>query len=200
MRRLAKVLAVSVLGWGAWSVFSHERSVRPPDGVLVQSVPLQHNYVDEKPSIRHGAYTLLPRAHYDITGRVLLLIPYSDGWSNLAPLDVALGWQEMSDNLFLASLTITGDRRTLLVVSTDNSIQDYNPLLARSSNNHLIPEDAGIESQLRALRVGQVVRLSGELVDVSGPNGFEAHTSLLRLDVGDNACEIILVRGVQVKN
>jgi hypothetical protein len=30
-------------------------------------------------------YTLTPRAHYDITGRVLMHVLYSDSWSPMAP-------------------------------------------------------------------------------------------------------------------
>jgi hypothetical protein len=104
----------------------------------------------------------------------------------------------MSDNATLARLTITEHDRALLVDSTDKSIKDFYPFQVRSSNNHLIPEDSDIDSAIRALKVGQVVELEGELVDARAP-GFEAHTSLLRNDIGDNACEILLVRRVKVK-
>jgi hypothetical protein len=63
----------------------------------------------------------------------------------------------------------------------------------------LIPEDGAIEREIRALRVGQVVELEGELVDVVEPNGSLEHTSMLRMDDGDYACEILLVRRVKVK-
>jgi hypothetical protein len=198
VNRLLKLAAVSALGCAAWSVYCHGRTVHPPDGVLVEGWPAQHNYVDDKPVIRRGAWTLTPRAHYDITGRVLQLVAYSDVWSDLAPVDLSLGWQEMSDNANLARFTITERDRTLLVDSIDKSIKDFYPFQVRSSNNHLIPEDGAIESSIRGLKVGQVVELEGELVDVAGPD-YQAHTSLLRNDVGDYACEILLVRRVKVK-
>jgi hypothetical protein len=175
-----------------------ERTVHPPDGVLVEGWPRQHNYVDDQTPIHKLDYTLYPRAHYDITGRVLMHVIYSDNWSDLSPVDVSLGWQEMSDNATLARLTITEHDRALLVDSTDKSIKDFYPFQVRSSNNHLIPEDSDIDSAIRALKVGQVVELEGELVDARAP-GFEAHTSLLRNDIGDNAGEILLVRRVKVK-
>jgi hypothetical protein len=40
-------------------------------------------------------------------------------------------------------------------------------------------------------------RLEGEL-DVTAP-GFEAHTSLLRNDIGHKSCEILLVRRVKIE-
>jgi hypothetical protein len=200
MIKLAKLFVASALVCVAWNVFSHEHSVRPPDGVLVDDRPLQHNYVDDKPPIRHGAWTLIPRAHYDIKGRVLQHVLYTDDWwKDLAPVDVSLGWGDMSDNATLAALSIVEHDRRLYEDSIDGSIKDYNWVLWQSSNNHLIPENSDIESAIRGLKVGQVVELEGELVDVVESDGSIEHTSLLRMDNGDYACEILLVRRVQIK-
>jgi hypothetical protein len=199
MNKLAKFVAASALGCIAWNVFSHERSAHPPDGVLIEDRPLQHNYVDDKPPIQHGAYTLIPRAHYRITGRVLVKTRYSDDWfAEVSPLDLSLGWQDMSDNVTLANFTFTEHERRMYTHPLNDSIQDYNWVIAESSNNHLIPENSDIESQLRAIRVGNVVELEGELVDVIA-TGWEAHTSVMRMDLGDGACEILLVRRVKIK-
>jgi hypothetical protein len=101
--------------------------VHPPDGVLVEDRPLQHNYVDDKPPIHHGAWTLIPRAHYHIKGRVLAHERYTDDWwANLAPIDVSMGWGDMSDNATLATLTISEHERRLYAASVDDSIKDYN--------------------------------------------------------------------------
>ena len=88
MIRLLKLVAVSALGCVAWNVYSHGGTVSPPDGILVEDRPLQHNYVDDKPPIKHGAWTLVPRAHYRITGRVLQHVLYTDDWwKDLAPIE-----------------------------------------------------------------------------------------------------------------
>jgi hypothetical protein len=199
MNKLAKFVAASALGCIAWNVFSHARSVRPPDGVLVEDAPRQHNYVDDKPPIHQGAYTLIPRAHYNITGRVLVRERYTNDWfAAISPLDLSLGWQDMSDNATLDGFAFTEHERRFYMHPLNDSIKDYNWVLAESSNNHLIPENSDIESQLRAIRVGNVVELEGELVDVIA-TGWEAHTSVLRMDTGDGACEILLVRRVKIK-
>lgn len=201
MNKLAKVVAASALGCIAWNVFSNERSVRPPDGVLVEDRPLQHNYVDDKPPIHHGAWTLIPRAHYDIKGRVLAHVRYTDDWwKDLAPIDVSLGWKDMSDNATLDSLTFNEhDRRLYIDEPKGAGYTDYYWMMTEASNNHLIPDDSNVESQLRAIRVGNVVELEGELVDVIEPDGSIEHTSMVRNDDGDNACEILLVRRVKIK-
>jgi hypothetical protein len=201
MNKLAMVIAASALGCIAWNVFSHERSVRPPDGVLVEDRPMQHNYVDDKPTIRHGAWKLIPRAHYDIKGRVLQHVTYTDDWwKDLAPIDVSLGWQDMSDNATLAGFAFNEHDRTLYTEEPHGpGYTDYYWMMTETSNNHLIPEDAAIEEQLRAIRVGNVVELEGELVDVIEPDGTVEHTSMVRNDDGDHACEILLVRRVKIK-
>jgi hypothetical protein len=87
--RLLKLVAVAVLGWGCWRVYGPAHSVHPADGVLVEDFPSQHNYVDGKPPTHHGAYTLIPRAHYDITGRVLARERYRDDFlSALSPRSI----------------------------------------------------------------------------------------------------------------
>jgi len=63
---------------------------------------------------------------------------------------------------------------------------------------HAIPADDKVESQLRKLRPGQVVTLTGYLVDVRGPGGFAWNTSLRRDDAGDGACEIMWIEQVSV--
>ena len=44
-----------------------------------------------------------------------------------------------------------------------------------------------------------MVELEGELVDVIDRDGSIEHTSMVRNDDGDNACEILLVRRVKIK-
>jgi hypothetical protein len=76
---------------------------------------------------------LIPRAlrHQDISGRVLMLVTYSEFWADLAPVDLSLGWQQRHAQ----GSTITEHDGGLLVVSTDHSIQNYYPLQVRGSKN-----------------------------------------------------------------
>ena len=73
-------------------------------------------------------------------------------------------------------------------------------MLVHTSNNNLIPLNASIEAELLALRDGEGVRLMGDLVDAHSSDDWFINTSLVRDDDGEGACEVILVRGVQVKN
>jgi hypothetical protein len=62
-----------------------------------------------------------------------------------------------------------------------------------------VPADASVEHKLRKLRPGQIVHLSGYLVDVRGPGGFTWNTSLRRDDTGAGACEIMWIESVALE-
>ena len=69
---------------------------------------------------------------------------------------------------------------------------------SHTANTHLIPATGRIASALAHVRRGDVVRLEGDLVDVTGPDGFVWKTSLSRTDTGDGACETLYVRAVTI--
>ncbi|CAN5210507.1 hypothetical protein BH09PSE6_BH09PSE6_11980 [soil metagenome] len=66
------------------------------------------------------------------------------------------------------------------------------------SNNHLLTDDPRVAKRLRTVRVGDQIRLRGQLVEYSHDHGFAFHrgTSTTRDDTGDGACETIFVRDV----
>ncbi|HYL70105.1 MAG TPA: hypothetical protein VEY89_02235, partial [Candidatus Dormibacteraeota bacterium] len=72
-------------------------------------------------------------------------------------------------------------------------------VIEHSANTHVIPADAGIARQLARLRVGQVVHLSGSLVDATRDDGAWLRTSLTRSDTGAGACEVMLVEQVELR-
>ena len=68
------------------------------------------------------------------------------------------------------------------------------------SNNHLLTENPAIARQLRKLRVGDQVRLRGQLASYSHNAGFAftRGTSTTRDDTGNGACETVFVRDLEV--
>ena len=51
---------------------------------------------------------------------------------------------------------------------------------------------------LAQVREGQLIRLSGHLVQVEGDDGFRWVSSRTRDDTGDGACEVIWVEQLQI--
>jgi hypothetical protein len=71
--------------------------------------------------------------------------------------------------------------------------------ISHAAQIHAIPADADVERTLRKFRPGQIVHLSGYLVDVRGPGGFTWNTSLRRDDTGDGACEIMWIESATLE-
>ena len=72
-------------------------------------------------------------------------------------------------------------------------------VIEHSANTHVIPFDAAVGWQLRHLRVGQVVHLTGFLVNAVRDDGMYINTSLTRSDTGAGSCEVLLVEQVETR-
>ena len=195
------VLWTAVMIGAAWSVWEKWslRPVYPGNGELAAEEPRQSE-IKAEPTIRHGRWTLTPRANYDITARVLGREPYHfDLLADLVPEDLALGWGPMSDNRVLATFDISQSARFYTWRPHGALPIPRNDVISHSANTHVIPADARIQKQLARLRVGQVVRLTGTLVDATRDDGAWIKTSLTRTDSGAGACEVMLVESVDLQ-
>lgn len=189
------IALLAYIGWGGWNWFTN-RAYHPPDGVLADGEPAQTDAPGGE-KVQVGRWTLTVRANYRITARILARERYHfDALSDLVPEDLALGWGPMSDNRILRTLEIyQAGRFYFWRASAHSSIQrDY--VITHSANTHVIPQNAVIARQLARLRPGQVVTLSGELVDGLRDDGVWIKTSLTRNDTGAGACEVLLVSDV----
>ena len=175
------------------------RPLHPADGPVAQTDPLQTD-LDGAPAVAHGRWTLKPRARYDITARILSREDYHfDAMSDLVPEDLALGWGPMSDNRVLGAFEITQGARFYSWRPKAKLPISRQDVIEHSANTHVIPADSAIRSQLARLRVGQVVHLTGELVDGVRDDGASIRTSLTRSDTGAGACEVMLVEEVEAR-
>jgi hypothetical protein len=62
-----------------------------------------------------------------------------------------------------------------------------------------VPADSDVWRKLRKLRVGDVVKLEGMLVNLENPDVGTRTTSLTRDDTGAGACEIIYVKYATIR-
>lgn len=67
------------------------------------------------------------------------------------------------------------------------------------ANHHLVPKNDVIRRELKHVSVGDVVILSGFLVDIAKADGFRWTSSLSREDSGDGACELLWVDEVKIE-
>jgi hypothetical protein len=147
--------------------------------------------------VQVGRWTLTVRADYQITARILSREGYHfDALADLIPEDLALGWGPMSDNRMLRYVDISQSNRFYYWRAPANSPISRDSIITHSANTHVIPRNSVVRTLLARLRPGQVVTLSGELVDGMRDDGMWIKTSLVRNDTGAGSCEVLLVSDV----
>jgi hypothetical protein len=170
--------------------------MRAPDGVLAEGEPQQTNIADGE-KVQMGRWTLTIRATYQLKARVLARESYHfDAISDLVPEDLALGWGPMSDNSVLQTIDISQSNRFYYWHMSAATRLARETIISHSANTHVIPQTPAIARVLARLRPGEVVTLSGDLVDAVRNDGRWIKTSLVRTDTGAGACEIMLVTDV----
>jgi hypothetical protein len=175
------------------------RPLHPADGAIAPAEPLQTELDAPPAPVEHGRWKLTARARYEITARILSREDYRfDAMADLVPEDLALGWGPMSDNRVLRAFEITQSVRFYSWRPLEPLPIPRQDVIEHSANTHVIPADPQVRSQLARLRVGQVVHLTGALVDGVRDDGASVHTSLTRSDSGAGACEVMLVERVEV--
>ncbi len=194
---LLKILFAVYVVCGAWNWYLG-RPVHCPDGILAPAEPEQGEVQSVVPR-QIGRWTLTPRATYRITARILSITRYHvDFLAPLAPEDLALGWGPMSDNRILHDMDITQSNRFYFWRSGPNAPVSKDVIISHSANTHVIPDDSLIARELEHLRPGQIVTLSGVLVNGKRDDGAWINSSLVRTDTGAGACEVMLVQDLVV--
>jgi hypothetical protein len=195
-RILAVLLVLATLG--GWHWWTSERHVHRPPGIVAPDEPVQVDLDPPQTFVANG-YTLVKRARFDITARLLRKERYRiDAEAGLAPFDLGVGWGPLSDSEILDQLEFTQMGR-FFYWNPKRADFPLSPQMAIThlAQIHVIPASADIAGRLSTLRPGQVVSAHGFLVDVRGPGGFAWNTSLRRDDTGDGACEILWAEAIE---
>lgn len=148
----------------------------------------------------HG-YQVKPLANFAVRARILSREDYALGKeADLSPLDLALGWKRMADPAVYEALNISQGGRWYRYSWSGEPPIAPQEIIESSANMHLIPATPAVERALKKARKGGVIRITGQLVEVSQPNGWRWKSSLTRSDSGANSCELVFVESVQVEN
>ena len=192
---ILKAFLLTYVVWGAWH-WNANRPIHALDGVLAEGEP-QQTIIEKGEKLQMGRWTLTVRATYHITARVLARESYHfDSMADLVPEDLALGWGPMSDNRVLRTIDISQSNRFYYWRASTATLIPKEAIITHSANTHIIPQTSAIARALARLRPGEVVTLSGELVDAVRNDGRWLKTSLVRNDTGAGACEVMLVTEV----
>ena len=87
----------------------------------------------------------------------------------LVPVDLAVGWGPMSDEAVLDRLDVSQASRFYFYEWQGQPPIPREEIISHSTNLHLIPQTDEIASECKSLRTGELVHLSGLLVEATGP-------------------------------
>ena len=189
----AVILAVFTI----WFFFIREASVELGPGVHAPDPPVQ-NTIRESPSMLQGEYVITPIADFQVQAKVLGRKNYSWGReADLSPLDLALGWGQMSDESILEHFNISQSGRWYYW-RTDRMVIPRNEIQTSSANMHMIPANDQIADRLDDVKEGEVVKFSGKLVKIEAGDGWRWVSSTSRNDRGNGSCEIVWVEDFDI--
>jgi len=173
--------------------------IEHPPGVVAARDPLQVDYPEPKSAIVRGSWKITPLASYSVTARVLETETYdSYPIDALVPMDLLLGWGPMSDSTHLAPLQVRIYNRYASWNWNGKAALSGQEMAVHMANTHIIPANDTVKASLDSIRVGSIVTLRGELVELNGPDG-RMKSSVTRQDTGPGACEVVYVTSMSVR-
>ncbi len=139
-------------------------------------------------------------ATYSVMAYVIAKEKYRyDKESEYSTYDLVLGWNKMADPGIVDQLKITQSNRWYHWAYKGRLKGITEAEVARSSaNTHTIPGNPEVERQLSKISEGDVVQMSGYLVNVTKSNGWRWRTSTSPDDSGAGACEIFYVTYIKI--
>lgn len=152
--------------------FDMMRPVGQPPGILAPDPPSVQLVADKPPLFERDNYAIEGLAQFKAKARVLSLERYGrDPQARIAPLDVALGWDKLSDSTTFKGVDVAQSERKIVFESYDPALP--NELAATMMVNlHVIGADGEVDSKLRDLRRGNIVQIEGWLVEVRAQEGW----------------------------
>jgi len=181
-----------------WKFYHYEGQISLGPGVMVNEVPQQKNITS---AVSHsvGAYTVNEISSFYLKAKVLSKENYSsDRESDLSPTDLALGWGNMSDESVLEKIEISQSRRFYYWRLQSFPIPRQE-IESHSANMHIIPASDLVKSIVGDVRQGDIIEMSGSLVNViSNEDNWTWKSSLTRNDTGKGACELFWVKNISI--
>jgi hypothetical protein len=186
-----------VIGAG-WKLYNHSGKTTLGPGIFAPSIPLQEK-ISSSATHQIDGYSIKELATFSIKAKVLAKKNYYIGReTDLSPTDLALGWGKMSDELILEKIKISQSGR-FYRWRVESLPIPRNEIETHSANMHLIPANDSIASVIDNVSAGDIIEISGSLVQATSNNdNWRWTSSLTRNDTGAGACELILVKSINI--
>jgi hypothetical protein len=149
-----------------------QRPVRYGDGVVAEKKP-EIASIDFPNPIETDNFIINPKFEISGTVRVIAKSRYwFEDMSHISPFDLLLSWDRMSDEDLLKRMLVKIDDRSYHVQMTKPPYQRGN-IHEHLMMTHIIPATEQIQEKISSLRRGQMVSISGYIVDIENLLGNE---------------------------
>jgi hypothetical protein len=166
-----QIILLGLLVLGVW-FYETMRPVPQPPGVLAPDPPRVSELTQKARTFVRNEYVYTALAGLDLRARILSIERYGrDRESQVALLDVVLGWGRMSDSKTLKNVDVAQTERRVISKSYDPALPDAE-VESSILNLHLVTANPETEKMLRQLRAGNIVRLEGYLVEAVAGDGW----------------------------
>lgn len=179
-----------------WKVLTQPSPVSYGPGVKVSEAPLQTS--NTKEPFSYAGHNITPVADFSLKAKVLSRKNYSIGReAKFSPTDLALGWGNMSDESVIEKISISQRNRFYYWRVSEFPIP-RKEIETQSANMHLVPANQWVAEDLKEVRVGDLIQLSGSLINISSDDGWRWKSSKTRNDIGAGACELVWVESLDI--
>ncbi|MCQ2477314.1 MAG: hypothetical protein MJ125_05720 [Clostridia bacterium] len=208
MNRTIKTIIVAILAVLVLAVVKNSAG-NPNRSVAGIRDPIQKKASGEVKTTAAGYdVTISFKFSYDIEALVVHTKNYygSSFTNDLSPKDLALAWGEPAGKNGDVNFHWSQSGRWYhwSLNADDASKISIDSINCHSANNHIIPADDMVKKQLKKIKAGDHIRITGYLVDIRGEkdNGdwYTWNSSESRNDTGDGACEVIYASKIEILN
>ena len=195
---MKKIISILLVIGAGWQFYPAGGQVILGPGVMAEEEPYQAS-ISSAASHRVGDYIITEFAEFSIKAKVLSRENYYLGReADLSPVDLTLGWGNMSDESILDNIRISQSNRFYHWQVKSFPIP-RREIESSSANMHLIPANEIVASDIKKIRKGDIIALSGSLVNVTtASDSWRWQSSQTRYDTGNGACELIWVNSLKV--
>jgi len=196
MKKIIILLLLLIIA--GWQFLSRTGEVTLGPGVFAKEDPYQKS-ISLPISHRVNDYIVTEVAEFRIKAKVLSKENYYRGTeSDLSPTDLALGWGNMSDENVLEKIKISQSGR-FYFWRVESFPIPRKEIESHSANMHIIPANELAEDELKDISKGDIIEISGSLVNISSDDGtWRWRSSLTRNDTGNGACEIFFAKSIEI--
>lgn len=193
MKKLFFIIAV--LGVGYYWYQGQVATVSLGDGIKTSFLPEQTQ--TRVQPFEHEGYVITPLYNFKLEAKALSKKSYRDNLSEIGPIDIAFGWNQMSDEAILKNIKIS-QRGRWYYWNTPEFPIPRKQIETSSANMHLIHANEEVKQVIAKVKKGQIIQLQGELVQVHKQGQLVWNSSTTRNDTGGGACEVIYVRSFKI--